>query len=709
MKYLTKRTLRVFSVLEQYGEGSTDPLDALLPFFEPILASFSGNFYDPELFAEQVRSQLHWNFTRDIAEELCAPFLKRGWLAKETQSNSNVIYKVTHEPSHADEAQIQHNIETRLKEITLKFRAFIDELSPLTSFSRTDEELADILVEWLVSIDAYSEDVLQYSVRSGKQNASGKLGFSVYIPDTCSLQEEEKFLAARFVKNLFDTDSQFTTDLCKIASVGLLTEVVQDFHKPSSSVKKTDLTVYLDAPVAMDLLGVSGKAAKANIEPIIKEFTNIGGRLRIFGITLNEVRGALTAVLQRDVRDRTGPTADALRKGEVLEAYVRTVAANPGTMLTEHFGVGIDERSLAQFPNEQQYFTDDQHDLLYSEMGFHLEPKRREHDAQTTTLIMRKRHGYLTPDLFASRFMLLTRNGVLAQYSQRLCRQIKLINSSSVGPVLHQRAFATAIWLRTGLSGEAKEIPKRYVLAACEKVLEVKKGLIEYVQKISSNLTPEQAEQLDLLMSHDRSVQHLQDKTLGGISSIVSSSTPQLLLQTLKDGLLAEEKEKSNAQILELEATAQETIKQEKLHREDAERKTETLSQLMIERQKEDLKMLVAAANAASEHGQKIEKRYKIGVVTVLIVFGLYLWLGPELKGSNLGPVLFLLLGVGIPVTLAAFQLFDKALRIDKLANKAAEKHFEKLVKRRKLQQKLLRNPVTFSRCEWDMRGYEQP
>lgn len=242
-----------------------------------------------------------------------------------------------------------------------------------------------------MSIDAYSEDVLkQKALQTTK--IEGQIGLSVVIKDTSDLSSEERYLCARFVKHLFDSKSDFTADLCRIASVGLLTEVIQDFHKPTTQIKKADLNIYLDAPVALDLLGVSGKEAAANIRPIIKKLQNIGGTVRIFRASLNELQGALDAVLKRSPPERTGPTADAMRRNEVMEAFVRQVAHDPATALS-NFSVSVVDRKLNQFPNEHSFFSQNQYEEFFSQLTWHVEIPRREHDATIVAQIMRMRNG----------------------------------------------------------------------------------------------------------------------------------------------------------------------------------------------------------------------------------------------------------------------------------------------------------------------------
>ena len=93
---VTQRALRVFAVLETYRAGSPDILDALLPFFEPILSEFEGQILDQQVFANHVRNDYRWNFTADIVEELIPRFEARNWLKNISDTGSDAIYKVTY-------------------------------------------------------------------------------------------------------------------------------------------------------------------------------------------------------------------------------------------------------------------------------------------------------------------------------------------------------------------------------------------------------------------------------------------------------------------------------------------------------------------------------------------------------------------------------------------------------------------------------------
>jgi hypothetical protein len=487
-KPLTQRALRIFAVLESYRGGSSDILDALLPFFEPILAEFPGHTLNVSEFAARVSEAYHWNFTADIVEELIPRFEAKRWVQK--ISGTEGAYRVTYDnPSAAPSVQPGDIAITQmLVALSEDFAEFIRAISPLTTFAFETSTLADILVEWLISIDAYTEDVLRQKALQVTK-IEGQIGLSVIVNDSSNLSSEEKYLCARFVKSLSERKSPYIADLCRLASIGLLTEVVQDFHKPTTQVNKTNLIAYLDAPVAMDLLGVSGKEAAANIRPIIQKLQEIGGVVRIFRVSVNELQGALDAVLRRNPTERTGETAGALRRNEVLEAFVRQVAQDPDTFLQE-YGVGAIERKLDQFPNEHEYFDRATYDGFFSKLNWHHETSRREHDATIVANIMRMRHGIQSRDLFQSRHILIMRNALLCQSAKQFCIASGLNSKTSVGPAIHQRQLATAIWLRTGLSDVQQDIPRRYLLAACERVLELKRSVVDQVRIISRSLTP---------------------------------------------------------------------------------------------------------------------------------------------------------------------------------------------------------------------------
>ena len=683
-KPLTQRALRIFAVLESYRAGSSDILDALLPFFEPILAEFPGHTLNASEFAARVSEAYHWNFTADIVEELIPRFEAKHWVQK--IGGTEGAYRITYDnPSAAPSLQPGDIAITRmLVALSEDFAEFIRIISPLTTFAFETNTLADILVEWLISIDAYTEDVLRQKALQVTK-VEGQIGLAVVVNDSSNLSSEEKYLCARFVKNLFEQKSPYIADLCKLASIGLLTEVVQDFHKPTTQVNKTNLIAYLDAPVAMDLLGVSGKEAAANIRPIVQKLQEIGGVVRIFRVSVDELQGALDAVLRRNPTERTGETAGALRRNEVLEAFVRQVARDPDTFLQES-GVAVLERNLDQFPSEHEYFDRITYDDFFSKLVWHHEIPRREHDATIVAHIMRMRRGTQSRDLFQTRHILITRNALLCQSAKQFCITNSLNSKTSVGPAIHLRQLATAIWLRTGLSGAQQDIPRRYLLAACERVLELKRNVVDQVRILSRTLTPDKAKQLDLLLTQDRSTQLLMDKTLGA-SNVVNSNNIEPLIDEMKRSLTESIEADAATSISSAQRDAATKVRKANERRRAAELENAALVRSLAQTEADDARIvdsLLDEVNGEMRHRRLLTWLIAIGVVFLVAVLPLL-----TEKLSSESKVVCLVIAGLFAATFAYLQISDRPVGIEPKITNWGKTRLKQLAEIRGIRSKL--------------------
>ncbi|MEZ5892223.1 MAG: hypothetical protein R3C58_03640 [Parvularculaceae bacterium] len=125
-----------------------------------------------------------------------------------------------------------------LDEISRSFKQFVESISPLTTHNYSAEELAEILIEWLISI--VNGDILKSEiVKSSKIEADAHDVKS----RTAAGYEVMKNFSRAVRKAPFDTKSNFTGVLCTLASIGLLTEVVQDFIKPTAPITQAKLCV----------------------------------------------------------------------------------------------------------------------------------------------------------------------------------------------------------------------------------------------------------------------------------------------------------------------------------------------------------------------------------------------------------------------------------------------------------------------------------
>ena len=535
---LTRTAARIYGALESLGDGSSDILDRLLPFFEPILVTRAHGRFDPHDIAKDIQETYKWNFSADIVEVFVPRFRERGWLIPDNNDANVTGYTVGSFDS--DVQEIQSTVRDTFDDIALDFMRFTESLSPFAPVPTDVEEYKDILIEWLLYVEAFSERNINFAVRYSKDNG-GTIRSIADIPEITTLTDQQKFLCARYVAHAIENDPNSAEVLIRVASIGLLTEVVQDFIQPTAKVDRSDLVVYLDGRIAMNLLGVSGKRARENILPILSELQTIGVKVRIYQKSVEEIARSLHAVLGSP--SPTGPTAQAMLRGEVIIEFVQEVAASPEAFLTGE-NVRVAHRSDDQFPAEIAYFPQEQRDEIYSALSFQQNPTAREHDSAVISYVMQQRMGDTSRDLFRSKFILLTRNGLLAQIARRKCMELKALRANYIPPVIHRRVLASAVWLRTGLGEQELEVPKRLLLASCEQVLAIRPGVVTAVKQLTEQLGDEErVRQLDVLIARDRSAQMLMDKTLGAANVVNKDNYAELFEEMMKPHLEEQRRE----------------------------------------------------------------------------------------------------------------------------------------------------------------------
>lgn len=556
---LSTKAVTVFATLEALRDDQPDIRYPLATLFEPDLAKFNDRILDTNALADEINAQYHLGITKDVVEGFIPIFEKRGWL-REIINNENLTAYVVECPQTPQVPTELASFQRAATKLAADFRSFIDKISPLSQFQKSDSDLIDSLVDFLLLLDQAGGASKPVGTH---YRVGNRLVLEVIDTSDGGAPSEDIFLSARFVQHLFDTDSPHVGFLLELSEVGLVTEVVRDFQKPSSAVQKTDLAIYLDAPVAMDYLGLSGLDLQNGAVQLFSRFRHAGGSIRIFRESIVEMQSSLHALLMRPQNERTGPTADALRRREVLEQFVREIYARPDSYIKQK-GIAIVEDTLESFPNSHKYFTRDAYEVLYSQIGWVKEDVARHHDALIAALACRRRAGVRTPDIFEAKHVVLTKNPFYPQLARRIAKDQGYITSSHVGPVLHMRELATAVWLRMG-SHSKSDIPRSYILSACRRILTLRKNIVEKVNEFKTNLSATQAEQLEILMASDRSTQVLMDKTLG-LSSVIDERNILVLLEEMKKAQIEEftaKRDEEEAQREELAKQQQERLASE--------------------------------------------------------------------------------------------------------------------------------------------------
>ena len=561
------KPLRLALAADTLREGTQDIRSVLLPLIQPDLSDLDGQIFSPSELAKRLNASYQLNLNASVIEAFIPLFLQKGWLIRLNQKAQPEAFVVNCKTDQVSRDQ-QEQFFARSNEITLEFREYIRQLDPLASVRKGDDELLPMLVDWIGSIDIFDDRELQE--KKTVERVGRKLAVKFETIDNKRTDENE-FLVARFVSYLFDKNSHLIPFLNELVGVSLITEIVKDFQKPSGPVTKTDLAVYLDAPLALEYIGLSGSAAKKSITEIISRLTAVGASIRVYRISVEEMVTNLQSLLKRSPDMRDGATQKALARGEVTEAYARQAAANMDTILKQ-FGVGIVEDNENTYPNSHVNFPRNAIDDIYSRVNWLVEDRPRWHDALICGLTMRKRAGARSNDLFSVKHVVLTHNARFSSVVRRACVDLQYLTLNQVSPVIHVREGAVAAWLRAGAGQADLTIPQNLLYNACARALGVSRDFVEKVKRKARSLTPEKQEQFELLLQIPKTSQLLLDITLGDVEVIDPNNVGDAL-QRMQD-MLTEKVRKESDRQLEFERQAAEA----KL-REAEEAKTSALAQ----------------------------------------------------------------------------------------------------------------------------------
>lgn len=617
MSSLTRRALRVYAALNELQPGNADVLDALLPFFEPILAVMNGKVFDPKLFALGVQKVYRWRFNEDIATQFIPRLVKAKYL-KRVIDGKQAAFIVTFSGGDVPEGELP--ISDILKEVIDDFEAFAPRVTDLLSYNRSRDELTDILVRFLVSLDAYNPAAFRDELKRLQPGEEIESTLGAIEEGGRPLSSDDKYMTARFVVYICAEKPDAVEKLTRLASIGLLTEVVEDFIKPVEPATKVNLTIAVDAPLALDYLGCSGYVRRDDVRGIFDALRGIGCSFVVFPTTCEEIQRNLRSMLSNQKSARHGYTHEAILKREVLEEFVQAVANDPEIAL-EKVGIRVRSLDLKQMPNSFKFFPYTWYEDFFASILWVKEVAPREHDATCFALTMRLREGKHSADIFKCGYVFVTRNPRFVQSTRQYCLQSQLMQNSQEGPVVHQRELATMAWLRTGL-GAKGVIPRGHLMATCDSVLRVRTELRDAVAEKIKAATPDKFEQFELLVQDQRSMRRLADQTLNN-ESVVTNENASELLEAMRQATIEEEKSLFEQKLNEERAKARRLslADKKKLQQATAER-DEAMAQVAVGREL-TFKNVDRIARETTDFVKKIEW-ILTGVIALIAVAGIY-------------------------------------------------------------------------------------
>ncbi|TCL91845.1 hypothetical protein C8J38_105148 [Rhizobium sp. PP-WC-2G-219] len=551
------RPLALWSLLSSsiFTERSVDYYEAMSVLYEPFIARNNGQLFDEEKLKVYSYSELMLPLIDDVIQLLVERMARIGWLTTEGSTSGSAVYRCTHnEQATKDEAKL--SVDNDLRNIIVKLRSFVGQAG--ANISENDDEIEDALLRFF-TVNLSS----QKDTGNGNDDNAAKLEYWV----------------ARFASWAISHDALSASVMERMSGSVLLAEAILEMRTPSINQKvRTDLIAFLDGPLIMEQLGLSGKKNKENMNFVVKKLKEAGATVSCFRHNCDEVGENIHSLLARPHLERTGPTAEALRKREVNEAYVLSVKNN-----LEHFlkdqGIQVLPATPMQYKSSERYCDENAMVRLSARMPGQRDVSR-ERDTASISIIMRRRQGYETNNILASKCILLTGNHALISETAKVLREQKLLgaNRALISPAVHHRVLSGFLFANFGLS-DKRDVSRKQLLASCTRILAVRPGLLDRLRsQIEIAKRDVDADTLTAMLNQPRASEVLMDLTVGQSRPISPGNVDELLTairKTAADDVRTEYEDKLSQVSSEAEqalsatrAELQEIIEKEKGERD---------------------------------------------------------------------------------------------------------------------------------------------
>jgi len=340
--------------------------------------------------------------------------------------------------------------------------------------------------------------------------------------------------AAEHQKDIFDW-------LADLGGTAFVAEALIEIRTPRANQNiKTNVTIYLDAPFLMELLGCSGQAARDDAKFIVDTLQSQRIPVAVLSHSIKELCGNLRGVLKATSHRRTGPTAKALLYREVTEDYLESVLHDPKYFVVKLNIKIIDPEKLSHLIYENVFTDKDEQNFYAAIYGIYDHELAREKDVASIAWIMRRRNAETSRDVLRSKHILLTRNTLLVRYAKKFAVENCGYPKNAAGPAILARELAGILWLIVGQI-ERHELSKRQLVLSCERARSAAPQVVSAMYDAVQNINPKNAELLWAAMQKPTYLSMAMD-AVSSSSGQVNLAAAEATIEKIREDLIREER-----------------------------------------------------------------------------------------------------------------------------------------------------------------------
>lgn len=464
------RTLIAYCALaERLSQPRSNMFQALVPFFAEACQDFAGEFFDATKFSNAVRKNYGIEIPKLAALGIAEQLANEGILEVVSGYANSTTYKYSTSIKSASK-EVSSITETDVQKILELFRAYCAnsiELSPEKSAT-----LHSDFLDRLLHIDS-----MRLLARRDASIATKKTASTLLLNKGSSESDEEiqhslrlDFLVSSFLIDLRESDLNAFETVSNIAFANMAAEAIACFREPTGgSSDLSGLTVLLDTPLVLDMLGVNAEYHDYG-KDLLKMMKESGCNIAVLDHSIAEAENTIQAKL---TFLRSG--INQLAMGTSAKPnFLAALSSNVAERVETRLGITVKKDPEINLHRRSQTTVGDIESQMTTRMSAWRNEDAKDHDRQSVWAMLALRDAVtLQPRICQAGWLMLTRNTPLLKISNDSWKiWLKGSTRHSQASIerwapmaMTDKQFAGYVWARNG--GGPSTISQSLLLAHC--------------------------------------------------------------------------------------------------------------------------------------------------------------------------------------------------------------------------------------------------
>lgn len=510
---------------------------ALIPFFTEANHDLVGQLFDAEKFSSAVSQRFGFSIPKLAALGLAEQLESVGLLEVVSRDGSRTVYR--HASVIPENESVNPVTEAQVERVLSSFFDFCSDDEKIKHMERSVLDAA--FLHRLLNVDSMRILGRKEASISTKRSA-GTLILSRTSQRDGQVNFDELHLdykTSQFLLDIQTNDREAFELVSDVAFASMAAEAIAVFQEPAdANVPLSGLTVYLDSPILLDMLGVNGEYAEYGTE-LLGTIKNCGARVAVFDHCVMEAEGAVTAQLNYL---RSGINSTAHRWGlSAKPDFLAALKDRVGERAYERLGIDVERDPDVNLHRRNPNVVGDIEASMTTSMQAWGKVEAKEHDRKSIwSMLAMRDSSQPCPRICDSKWIFLSRNTALVKIAN--AAWTRWLNGTTRHSATHvdkwapiamsDKQFAGYIWTRTG--GPRSEIPAARLLANCSAAVrpraDVKARAYNLILELEGK---EQADDLAALLEDREGAKALM-RAVSGDPEDVTPARIQFIIEQVK-------------------------------------------------------------------------------------------------------------------------------------------------------------------------------